>query len=156
MTIPRPPQNERSNQNEEHSALPPSSLYHWMCDNIVCHLYTTKILHWKQNWFWFFLPWEAFPTLKSSVPSLAHHSQVCSCNAAEPIQQGVPASQRTNLLSSHHLPSKHLASQKTGQTLKQQKMAQTGSVWITGKQRLAQRRRHQEQKKVPQISPLAS
>lgn len=48
---------------------------------------------------------------------------------------------------SHHLSSKHLASQRAGQPLKQQKMAWTGSVWITGKQKLAQRRRHQEQKR---------
>lgn len=95
MTILRPPQTGRSNQNGEHSAFPLSSSYHEMCDNIISHLYTTKILHWKENWFVY--PWGAFATFKYSAASLAHQPQVCSCSAAKSIQQWVPGSERINL-----------------------------------------------------------
>lgn len=54
-----------------------------------------------------FLRWGAFPNFKHCAAPLAHQHQVCSCSAAKPIQQWVPASKRTNLLPSHHIPSKH-------------------------------------------------
>lgn len=95
----------------------------------------------------FVYPWEVFATFKYSAASLANQPQVCSCSAVKPTQQWVPASESTNLFLTLPPSPKHLASQRAGQPLKQQKMAWTGSLWITGKQRLAQRRRHQEQKR---------
>lgn len=129
-----------------------------MRDNIVSHLDTTKILHWKQNWFWFFFPWGAFPTFKYSAASLAHQHQVCSCSAAEPIQQWVYVSEGKKYLSlpSHHLPSKHLISQRTGQLLKQRKwleLAQFGPQENKGWHKGGGIR---NRKGVPLIPPLAS
>lgn len=96
--------------------------------------------------FGFFFPWGTFPTFKYSTASLSHQRQMCSCSAAKQFNSGyLLLKEQISFLPSHHLPSKHLTSQRTRKPLKQQKMAWTGSVWITGKQRLAQTRRHQEQ-----------
>lgn len=70
-----------------------------MCDNSVSLLYTTKNLTLETEFVLVFLPWGAFPTFQYSAASLAHQHQVCSRSAAKPIQQWVPASERTKPLS---------------------------------------------------------
>lgn len=98
MTILRPPQTGRSNQNGENTQhfLPPPGITKCVTTSyLTCTLpksYTGNRIGLGSP-----PPQGAFPTLKYSAASLAYQAQVCSCSTAKPIQQWVPASERTKL-----------------------------------------------------------
>lgn len=74
--------------------LPPPCITKHVTSYLTCTL--PKSYTGNRIGFAFFSPGESFPLFKYSAASLAQ-PQVCGYSAATPIQQWVPASERTNL-----------------------------------------------------------